>query len=390
MDGTGRCRELMRGFLMIETNFAPARRLTQEELASQLKVISDSEVVSVLLNSVGGLFAIVNEQRQVLSLNDKFIKMLGITDPYEFFGLRPGEVLHCIHSDEMPGGCGTSKSCSTCGAVLAMLSSLKTDQAAEETCALTMKAEQGCNELYLRIRSQPIRIEGYRLLFLFIQDITVDQQRAVLEKTFYHDINNLLNGLYGASNLLLRGKSIEKYSQVIHNLSERLIKEVEVQKMLSKHTAEASLQKTDVATDNLLAEIRSFYSHHPAAEKTHLEIVTSEQNVHVYSDVSLVMRVLCNMITNALEASTDNEVVKVWMSKVADRVIFHVHNNQVIPKNVQLRLFEKNFSTKTDEGRGLGTYSMKLIGEKLLGGKVRFISADPEGTTFTFSLPVMD
>lgn len=39
---------------MIETNFAPARRLTQEELASQLKVISDSEVVSVLLNSVGG------------------------------------------------------------------------------------------------------------------------------------------------------------------------------------------------------------------------------------------------------------------------------------------------------------------------------------------------
>jgi len=380
----------MKGFLMIETNFAPARRLTQEELSRQLEVISHSEVMSVLLNSVSGLFAIVNEQRQVLSLNDKFIKMLGIGDTYEFFGLRPGEILQCIHSDEMPGGCGTSKFCSTCGAVVAMLSSIHSDQVAEETCALTMRAEEGCNELYLRIRSQPIRIGGYRLLFLFIQDITVDQQRAVLEKTFYHDINNLLNGLYGASNLLLRDKKIEKYSQVIHNLSERLIKEVEVQKMLSKHATEVSLQKTEVSTDNLFAEIRSFYSHHPVAEKKHLEIFAPDQNVHLYSDVSLVLRVLCNMITNALEASTDNEVVKVGMSKVADRAIFHVHNNQMIPENVQLRLFEKNFSTKQGDGRGLGTYSMKLIGEKLLGGKVEFTSTDSEGTTFTLSLPVMD
>lgn len=373
---------------MIETHFAPAARLGKEQLAQQLDIINRSEVVSVLLNSVGGLFAILNEQRQVLSLNDKFIKMLGITDPYEFFGLRPGEVLHCIHADEMPGGCGTSKCCATCGAVLAMLSSLKTDQAAEETCALTMKAEEGCSELYLRIRSQPIRIEDHRLLFLFIQDITVDQQRAALEKTFYHDINNLLNGLYGASNLLLRGKNIEKYSEIIHNLSERLIKEVEVQKMISTHTASTSLQKAEISTETILNEVRSFYHQHCALENKQLEVSVEQLAGKVYSDFSLLLRVLCNMITNALEASSDGDVVNVWVTTCSERATFHVHNNQTIAEKVQLRLFEKNFSTKTGDGRGLGTYSMKLIGEKLLGGKVQFTTSEAEGTTFTLSLPL--
>ena len=44
---------------MVETYFAPAQRLDKEELAQQIEAISRSEVVSVLLDSVGGLFAIL-------------------------------------------------------------------------------------------------------------------------------------------------------------------------------------------------------------------------------------------------------------------------------------------------------------------------------------------
>ena len=93
----------------------------------------------------------------------------------------------------------------------------------------------------------------------------------------------------------------------------------------------------------------------------------SDHNFTVNSDLSLLLRVLCNMITNAIEASLEHETVNVWVTTDADRVTFYVHNDQVIPENIQLRLFEKNFSTKKGDGRGLGTYSMKLIGEKLLG-----------------------
>jgi sensor histidine kinase regulating citrate/malate metabolism len=58
-----------------------------------------------------------------------------------------------------------------------------------------------------------------------------------------------------------------------------------------------------------------------------------------------------------------------------------VHNQGFIPKDVQLQIFQRSFSTK-GEGRGIGTYSMKLLGEKYLKGKVRFESLDKNGTTF--------
>ena len=35
------------------------------------------------------------------------------------------------------------------------------------------------------------------------------------------------------------------------------------------------------------------------------------------------------------------------------------------------RIFQRSFSTKAERGRGLGTYSMKLLGEGYLHGRVR-------------------
>jgi signal transduction histidine kinase len=58
-----------------------------------------------------------------------------------------------------------------------------------------------------------------------------------------------------------------------------------------------------------------------------------------------------------------------------------------MPEEIQLQVFQRSFSTKASSGRGIGTYSMKLLGEHYLGGKVAFTSREPEGTEFTVTLP---
>jgi signal transduction histidine kinase len=63
-----------------------------------------------------------------------------------------------------------------------------------------------------------------------------------------------------------------------------------------------------------------------------------------------------------------------------------VHNPAYIPRNVQIQLFLRSFSTK-GAGRGLGTYSLKLLGERYLGGHVSFVSDEQEGTVFTLTVP---
>ena len=100
-----------------------------------------------------------------------------------------------------------------------------------------------------------------------------------------------------------------------------------------------------------------------------------------------MLRVLGNMLKNGLEATAQGQTVTMDCLDQGQEVVFAVHNPAVIPEEVQLQVFQRSFSTKGQPGRGIGTYSMKLLGEQYLGGKVAFVSRSPEGTTFTLTLP---
>jgi signal transduction histidine kinase len=55
-------------------------------------------------------------------------------------------------------------------------------------------------------------------------------------------------------------------------------------------------------------------------------------------------------------------------------------------RQVQLQIFHRYFSTR-GEGRGLGTWGMKLLAEEYLGGRVSFSTSPESGTTFSLTLP---
>lgn len=80
--------------------------------------------------------------------------------------------------------------------------------------------------------------------------------------------------------------------------------------------------------------------------------------------------------------------MQVRKAEGADAAIFSVWNPETIHPDVARRIFQRNFSTKDAPGRGIGTFSMKLLGEKILGGKVRFTTSALEGTFFSFEHPI--
>ena len=93
------------------------------------------------------------------------------------------------------------------------------------------------------------------------------------------------------------------------------------------------------------------------------------------------------MLKNALEACRSGQSVLAGCREVGGCVQFWVHNPSFIPREVQLQLFQRSFSTK-GTGRGLGTYSMKLLSERYLKGQVFFTSTPEAGTTFTAAYPL--
>ncbi|MCK5738561.1 HAMP domain-containing histidine kinase [bacterium] len=376
---------------MMETYFATPERNNKKNIDLEVKMISQNPVIDSLLKAVGGLLAVLDEHRQIIALNKTLLSVLDVKNLDDVLGLRPGEALHCIHANEMPGGCGTSKFCSTCGAAISIVTSYAQDRPIERTCAVTVDQKGNKTDLFMSVRAYPIRIKNKRLLLLFLQDITKQQQWANLEQTFFHDMKNILTGLVGASELLTftPDEDMHELATGVHQLVLRMEQEIKMQQCLTQMDAPGyPTIIQDTSTRQVSKELRQTFQNHPATKKKKLNIIEPESTFFFRSDLTLLMRILGNMITNALEAARANEEIKFWLKTTDKNITFFVWNKQVIPEDIRHRIFQRNFSTKQELGRGLGTYSMKLFGEQFLGGSVDFTSSENEGTTFWLKLPV--
>lgn len=372
----------------MDTYFAPAKRAKKKELATAIEIVSKNPLISGLLHSISGLLAVLDQNRQIITLNDSLLQMLGIDDPAKALGLRPGEALQCIHAHDEPAGCGTTKFCSTCGAAIAIVSSLEQDKPVEKVCALSANRGGKVVDIVLLVRSHPINIDEKKFLLLFLQDITKQQQRAALERIFFHDVNNMLSMLVGASELLVLQEP-SKLAKIVHQASLRLSKEVAIQKCLSQSESCDYLPiLLELTSGQILEELHSFFVNHPVATGKNISISESYPVVSIKIDISLLLRILCNMVINALEATAKNGEVKIWLEHEDGFLSFCVWNAQEIPQDITNRIFQRNFSTKEQAGRGTGTYSMKLLGEKILGGHVSFKTSNKDGTIFRFTYPV--
>ncbi len=69
-----------------------------------------------------------------------------------------------------------------------------------------------------------------------------------------------------------------------------------------------------------------------------------------------------------------------------DQIEIWVKNETLIPKDIQLQIFQRSFSTK-NASRGTGTYSIKMFTEQYLKGKVSFVSNEKDRTVFSVFLP---
>ena len=143
-----------------------------------------------------------------------------------------------------------------------------------------------------------------------------------------------------------------------------------------------------ITVEQTFTELKTTFSSHPAAGQRAIDFSHENLQTRFKSDFFLLTRVLTNMIVNALEATDRGRTVKVWVDSDDRSLSFSVWNHQAIDKSIVDRIFQRNVSTKAASGRGLGTYSMKLFGEKYLKGKIDFFTSVEVGTTFSLRIPL--
>ncbi len=369
---------------ILSTRFAPAERRPVEEVCERFVEISAKEMLPQILDAMPNICLVINEERQIVFANKAVVELTGVKNRIDLCGLRPGEALNCVHADESDHGCGTTLFCRTCGAVNAILT---TQKGVPDVQECRIKSGAGA-VLDLRVWTTPIEVDGRAYVVFSVADISDEKRRRVLERVFFHDILNTVGALRGFCSLLGRRAPDEaaKITGRIERLATRLLNEIDAHRQLSAaENEELSVKPSVVESDALLDEVVADYSADGGgpAVRVHPE----SERVAFVTDLALVRRVLDNLVRNAVEACSDGQAVTVRAWRRGSRVEFHVHNPASMPRDVRLQVFQRSFSTK-GEGRGLGTYSVKLLTERYLKGKVRFTSSRKAGTTFVVTYPL--
>jgi hypothetical protein len=373
----------------METYFASPQKADPFEIEQMADRVINDRILSSILEIVDGCLAVLNEHRQILALNKNILDMLGIDDAEKALGLRPGEALHCVHANKHPGGCGTTEFCSSCGAAIAIVTSLSKNSPVERTCAINVDSPHGPKDIYFRVRSQPVLLNDQKYLLLFLQDITKQQQWAIIERIFFHDVNNLIGGLANAGELLALQQPANPLTDIIQKLAGKLSNEIQIQQHLNKFgISDFKPDLEETTAETILQDTWKTFAETPIAKDKNLIFKNDLPPVSLKTNPALISRILTNMMINALEASTTGDAIHVWCDMDGHCLRFNVQNRQKIPDDIAKRIFQRNFSTKQDMGRGWGTYSMKLLGEKILNGRVGFSTSEKNGTTFWLSLPL--
>jgi len=385
------------------TYFLPAERLDTSAVLEMAQAFEKTEG-PFFLDRYPIFTAVLNQFRQIVYVNCAALELLGANSTAQTIGKRPGEAIGCVHSAETEGGCGTSRACAFCGAAHGISKGIAGFQTAEECNILRSRDgmatkatfEEASGEfkaftdaLDLLITTKPLPIGGMDLILFFANDISAQKRREALERVFYHDIANTASGIRGILDMIQFSPEAPNPEYVRHlkAAADRLLEEIVSQRSL-KEAEEGTLavQSEKTRALDLLAEAAASFDYYREGRGIELAIEDSDAP-SVATDPILLRRVLVNMIKNALEASTRGDRVSLRLRVEGERAIFAVRNPAVMSFETRTRIFHRFYSTK-GKGRGVGTYSMRLLGEGYLGGTIRFDSVEGEGTTFEFSLPL--
>ena len=372
------------------TFFAPAGRAEASRLQREVSACLDSPVAQVVLDSLDGLVMVLNGQRQVLAANAILLQALEREGGPTPLGRRPGEVLGCVHAEEGPDGCGTSKACSQCGAALANLAAQAGDKgSALGECLLSMRKHGEWQAGEFQVQARSITLSGHVCVVLVLHDISAQKRKEAMESLFFHDVLNLLQGLKGWGEVLQEHDDDPRHAaEKIVRLSDRITHQVMQQRIiqLAEH-GQLQIRSRKVRAAGLLEELGEACRLHGSASGRHFGVDLPAGDPHLETDPDLLFRVLLNMGVNALEALPEGGQAAAGFRVEDGLPTFFVWNEGAIPDSVALSIFQRSFSTKGTKGRGLGTYAMKLLGENHLGGRVSFQSNHGEGTTFFIHLP---
>lgn len=358
-----------------------AARIFSRQLQSRQELLG-------VLDQLPYMALILNEAREVVFANRALLDTLGLAGIEETLGSRPGELLLCVNSRVHADGCGGMDGCRHCQALQVIVDCLRRREKIVRDARVSTRAGGRLAAYDLRITATPLALDEQRLAMIFLEDIGAQKRREHLESIFLHDLLNTVAGVQLFAERLQHDPEQVRPAELTRQVR-LLTEEIRAQQILLE--AERGDLRRDmlcVTAQELLEDALMGLQDWSARRGVAIDLESPPAPVYLATDPLIARRVLLNAIKNAVEASAAGETVRVGVVDNGANVAVRVWNAGSMAEHTQHQVFQRSFSTK-GEGRGLGTYSMRLLMENYLDGTVGFTSSAAAGTVFTLSFPSM-
>ncbi len=206
-----------------------------------------------------------------------------------------------------------------------------------------------------------------------------------------HDIKNPLTTMKLSMQQLERvSNNPEQAAAFLRKAITRLIEQIDsLAQIASEFSMFANIdirERSPMILNDAVESVFDLFS-----EQRHLDFELSLPNeqITIAADKNHLIRVLNNLVINATQAIPSDRQGKIQVSLVRHGEIATVQisdNGGGIPAEIQGRVFEPNFTTKTS-GSGLGLAICRKIIEGH-DGTIRFVTREDKGTDFIIELPV--
>jgi signal transduction histidine kinase len=177
------------------------------------------------------------------------------------------------------------------------------------------------------------------------------------------------------------------------NIECRLVEALLDVARMEMHKFELSLQE-----HNLVTVVREMVAYQQQLTPTRrIELLApAQKHVPVHIDEDRIGQVLTNYLTNALRYSPGNKAIQVGLTVEGKSArVFVRDQGPGLTTEQQQHIWERFYQTESsmhrgsDGGLGLGLYIVKIIIQQH-GGQVGVESESGQGSTFWFTLPLID
>ncbi|MDT3696221.1 MAG: PAS domain-containing sensor histidine kinase [Ignavibacterium sp.] len=257
--------------------------------------------------------------------------------------------------------------------------------------------KQGNEETLLAIIRDNTERKKLELDLILAKDKAEEMDR--LKTTFLanmsHELNTPMSGIIGFSELLLSemdNPNQREMAKIIYKSSKRLNETLNSILDLSKlESNNLQLKCNTFDIVSLLQECKFAFIENANKKGIQFSVTSDKPKILVYSDQSIVHKVLCNIIDNSIKYTEKGEV-KVHLSESADHAQISVSDTGIgIPQENLDQIFEpfrqgSEGLNRKFEGMGLGLSITKKFIE-VLHGKLKISSTPSIGTKVSIELP---